>query len=45
MPLLYLKIKEEDVKAIQFVRCHRLRGSKQTSVRDIIVRFRSLSDR
>ena len=40
-----LKIKEEDVKAIQFVRCHRLRGSKQTTVRDIIVRFRSLSDR
>ena len=40
-----LKIQEETVGAMPFVRCHRLRAMRWNSTRDIIVRFRIFGDR
>ena len=40
-----LELSGNEVNAMKFVRCHRLRGSKYDAVRPIIVRFREYSDR
>lgn len=40
-----LDIESVCVDAMQFQRCHRLRGRKNQHARDVIVRFRSLADK
>ena len=40
-----LKISQDIVGAMVFVRCHRLRANRKKTTRDIIIRFKSFKDR